>query len=84
MPQTDMVFDALGNFGPWQAGALFLIALVKVPAAWQMMSILYLAPSPETLGGSFFCARPADSENWTAQDWIERWHPKDKANEIKP
>ena len=53
MAQTDVVFDALGNFGPWQAGSLFLIALVKVPAAWQMLSILYLAPSPETLGGTF-------------------------------
>ncbi|XP_059479131.1 organic cation transporter protein-like isoform X2 [Neocloeon triangulifer] len=77
MPQPDPVITALGSFGPWQARSLFLVALVKIPAAWQMMSILFLASSPETFGGTYFCAR-SDPNRWTPQEWIEKWHPKSK------
>jgi len=72
MPRSDAVLDVLGGFGPWQARSLFLIALVKIPAAWQMMSILFLASHPETYGGSFSCARP-DPEAWT-----NNWHQNEK------
>ncbi|XP_065350422.1 organic cation transporter protein-like isoform X1 [Cloeon dipterum] len=72
---SDPVIVALGYFGPWQWRMLLLVALVKIPAAWQMMSILFLASSPESFGGMYFCAR-TDKDRWTPQEWIEKWHPK--------
>ncbi|XP_059490995.1 organic cation transporter-like protein [Neocloeon triangulifer] len=36
----------------------FLLGLSKVAAGWHMLSVLYLAPRPETFGGRFWCARP--------------------------
>ncbi|XP_059468709.1 organic cation transporter protein-like [Neocloeon triangulifer] len=80
MWQSDPVTAALGSFGVWQGGSLFLIALVKVPAAWHMLSILFLAPNPETFGGTYFCARnDSESQKLVApSEWIDRWHPKDK------
>jgi hypothetical protein len=71
--QDDVVSRALGPFGLWQARGCFLLALVKIPAAWQMLNILYSSPSPVTLDGRFWCARP--SEKWNVQQWTNFSHP---------
>ena len=49
---------ALGESGRWQLRGFLLVALVKVPAAWHMASILFTAPSP----GQFRCASPIDNQ----------------------
>jgi hypothetical protein len=74
MLQADAVVEAIGNFGPWQAQSLFLLALVKIPAGWHMLSILFLAPQPETFGGKYWCTRP--DPDLDIQHWIENKHPK--------
>jgi hypothetical protein len=79
MLQTDAVVEAIGNFGPWQAQSLFLLALVKIPAGWHMLSILFLAPQPETFGGQYWCARP--DPNLDVQQWIKDRHPKNNVSE---
>lgn len=66
---------ALGEFGRWQLRGILLMALVKVPAAWQMASILFTAPSP----GEFWCARPRELLNWDDQEWRELVHPNTSA-----
>jgi len=81
MPRSDVVVDAIGAFGPWQAKRLFLLALVKIPAGWHMLSILFLAPQPETFGGRYWCARP-DSNSGDVNQWIEKWHPTNKVCEV--
>ncbi|KAF4521897.1 hypothetical protein B566_EDAN008377 [Ephemera danica] len=72
--QEDAVTRALGPFGLWQARGCLLVALVKIPAAWQMLTIIFSAPQPFTVGGSFWCARPSD--HWSVQRWINLSHPK--------
>lgn len=74
MLQADAVVEAIGNFRHWQAQSLFLLALVKIPAGWHMLSILFLAPQPKTFGGQYWCARP--DQDLDVQQWIENRHPK--------
>jgi hypothetical protein len=66
---------ALGEFGRWQLRGILLVALVKVPAAWQMASILFTAPSP----GEFWCARPREFLNWDDKEWKKVVHPNTSA-----
>jgi hypothetical protein len=61
----------LGDFGRWQLRGVLLVALVKVPAAWQMASILFTAPNP----GEFWCARPSEFLSWDHREWREVIHP---------
>jgi hypothetical protein len=61
---------ALGEIGRWQVRGILLAALVKVPAAWQMASILFTAPSPE----QFWCAGPTEFLNRDRQEWREPVH----------
>jgi hypothetical protein len=69
--EVDACASALGEFGWWQLRAIVLVALVKVPSAWQMASILFTAPST----GEFWCARPNDVLSWNTQQWKEYIHP---------
>jgi hypothetical protein len=69
--KADACTRALGEFGWWQLRAILLVALVKVPSAWQMANILFTAPSP----GEFWCARPSEFLNWDTQQWREYIHP---------
>jgi hypothetical protein len=58
---------ALGEFGRWQLRGILLAALVKAPAAWQMASILFTAPSPE----QFWCALPNEFLSPDNHEWME-------------
>ncbi|CAB3372972.1 Hypothetical predicted protein [Cloeon dipterum] len=75
---ADPVSVAIGDFGAWQARSLLLLFLVKIPAGWHMLSILFLAPFPETFGGSYICARDDDPANLSLADWIQTKHPVDQ------
>ncbi|CAB3377220.1 Hypothetical predicted protein, partial [Cloeon dipterum] len=77
MVPADPVSAALGKFGAWQARSLLLLALVKIPAGWHMLSILFLAPNPETFGGCFLCARE-NSSKISLNEWIQTRHPVDQ------
>ncbi|KDR13550.1 hypothetical protein L798_12622 [Zootermopsis nevadensis] len=72
---ADECVSALGEFGWWQLRAILLVALVKVPSAWQMASILFTAPSP----GEFWCARPNKLLSWNTEQWREYIHPNTSA-----
>jgi hypothetical protein len=71
----DACIRVLGDFGRWQLRGILLMALVKVPAAWQMASILFTAPNTE----EFWCARPSEFLNWDHQQWKEAVHPNTSA-----
>jgi hypothetical protein len=77
--EEDACSSALGEFGWWQLRAILLVALVKVPSAWQMASILFTGLSP----GEFWCARPSDFLSWDIQEWKEYVHPNTSAVSIK-
>jgi hypothetical protein len=77
--KEDACNSALGEFGLWQLRAILLVALVKVPSAWQMASILFTAPSP----GEFWCARPSDFLSWDVEEWKEYVHPNTSAVSVK-
>lgn len=70
---------ALGEFGRWQFRGILLVALVKIPAAWQMASILFTAPSP----ADFWCARSSEILNWDGQERKEVVHPNTSAVSVK-
>jgi hypothetical protein len=61
---------ALGEMGRWQVRGILLVALVKIPAAWQMASILFTAPRPE----QFRCASPTEFLSRDQQEWMEPVH----------
>jgi hypothetical protein len=69
--KADACTSALGEFGWWQLRSILLVALVKVPSAWQMASILFTAPSP----GEFWCARPSELLSWDTEQWRDYIHP---------
>ncbi|KAG8223524.1 hypothetical protein J437_LFUL002574 [Ladona fulva] len=47
----DIVAEALGDFGWWQAGVCLCLSLLKLPVAWHQLSIVFLAPPV----GHFHC-----------------------------
>nr|CAD7424731.1 unnamed protein product [Timema monikensis] len=78
VPQMDAVEGALGAWGRWQLRVCLLVALVKVPSAWHMASILFTAPAPKS--GRYWCARPPQFSHWTGQDWLNYSHPPHPTN----
>jgi hypothetical protein len=69
----------LGEFGRWQFRGVLLVALVKVPAAWQMASILFTATNP----GEFWCARPSEFLSLEEELWRQFIHPNTSAVSVK-
>ncbi|XP_063225678.1 organic cation transporter protein-like isoform X2 [Bacillus rossius redtenbacheri] len=59
--------------GLWQLRGALLVSLVKVPSAWFMASILFIAPAPEP--GGFWCARPPAFRHWGGKQWLSAAHP---------
>ncbi|XP_071448529.1 organic cation transporter protein-like [Hetaerina americana] len=50
--KENIVKDALGDFGWWQARVCICLSLLKLPVAWHQLSIVFLAPPP----GDFYCS----------------------------
>lgn len=71
---------ALGEFGRWQFRGVLLVALVKVPAAWQMASILFTALNP----GEFWCARPSEFLSLEEELWRQFIHPNTSSGRRDP
>lgn len=59
------------TWGFWQIRTFFIVALVKIPSAWQMASILFTAASPEDV----WCEPPNDLE-LSIEVWRNHSHPK--------
>ncbi|XP_048515087.1 organic cation transporter protein-like isoform X2 [Athalia rosae] len=57
-PNSDLIQDAMGNFGPWHLLIAISVSLVKFPVAWNQLSIVFLAPPVE-----FNCIEPISSTN---------------------
>ncbi|XP_046386293.1 organic cation transporter protein-like [Ischnura elegans] len=57
--KEDIVGDALGDFGWWQARVCICLSLLKLPVAWHQLSIVFLAPPP----GDFYCADGINDNN---------------------
>lgn len=52
----DAVSEIIGDWGPWQRRAVILIYLCKIPSAWFMAAIIFIAPIPEP--GEVSCYQP--------------------------
>lgn len=53
----DAISKALGSFGRWHIFVCFFLFLIKFPAAWHQMSIIFIAPDVK-----FECVNIAYSE----------------------
>lgn len=69
-PSGDVTADMLGQWGPWQRRAVFLIFLCKIPSAWFMACIIFTAPTPQP--GEFFCRPSVDMFEQLHQDSTSR------------
>lgn len=71
-PTSDSLQEAVGDFGRWQAGISFLMALLKLPIAWFQLSIIVLDAHTD-----FWCARPHNLYgNLTVEEWKNLSHPR--------
>jgi hypothetical protein len=69
---SDALQEAVGDFGRWQAGISFLMALLKLPIAWFQLSIIVLEAHTD-----FWCARPHNLYgNLTVEEWKNLSHPR--------
>lgn len=70
---TDVIQDAIGDWGKWQFRAVALIFLCKIPAAWFMACIIYTAPFAKH--GEYYCRPPENFSITNTSDWIQSTHP---------
>lgn len=69
---SDVLQEAVGDFGRWQAGISLLMALLKLPVAWFQLSIIVLEAHTD-----FWCARPHNLYgNLTVEEWQNLSHPR--------
>ncbi|XP_055588596.1 organic cation transporter protein [Uranotaenia lowii] len=68
------------EFGKWQARAVLLIFLCKIPSSWFMACLIFTAPAPKH--GEFFCKPPVPINVINRTEWIKVSHPlKEEIND---